>query len=114
MPSMADRIGGALGFRSSVSSDPPTDFFKVRGRSGWLNVSGRLSPRGAGGSDGVNFRFQALFHFGPFRRNYAEVDAVAQAAGPGDDVMTENSFLPGAEAQNRVARLGIECVGFPF
>jgi hypothetical protein len=62
----------------------------------------------------LNFRFQALFNFWPFRGDDAEVDAVAQAAGPGDDVMTENSFLLGAEAQNRVARLGIERVGFPF
>jgi hypothetical protein len=47
---MPDRIGGALALRFSVSSAPPMDSSRARGRSGLLKVSGPSLLPDVGGS----------------------------------------------------------------
>ncbi|MGZ5261985.1 MAG: hypothetical protein ACXWC0_30590, partial [Burkholderiales bacterium] len=51
---------------------------------------------------------QAMFHFGPFALENAEVDGVAYAAAGCDQVLAQGAVLFCTDAKNGTARLLIE------
>ena len=58
--------------------------------------------------------FEFCFYFGPLAVEDAEVDGVADAAGPGDEVFAESAFFFRAETKDGVAGFFVEGVGLQF
>jgi hypothetical protein len=57
---------------------------------------------------------QAMFHFGPFVVENAEVDGIANTAGRSNKVPTKRTFFFCPDAENGVSRLLIQSIGFQF
>jgi hypothetical protein len=57
---------------------------------------------------------QIPFYIGPFSVDDAEPDSVTDTAALRNEVVAKDPFLPGADAENGVAGLHVQHVGFKF
>src|ERR1700736_1038071 len=68
------------------------------------------SDRNARYASPLQLLFKILLHARPFRIQNAEVDRIAKAATPGDQVLPERSFFHCADPADRITRALVEGV----